>query len=62
MLGDKLMNCSFQCFFKPFLGVKMTPKIVNLVYVHCHAHRLASACYYTAADLYSMVHETVKAL
>jgi len=36
--------------------------IVSLVSVHCRGHRLASASYYTAADLYSMVYETVKAL
>jgi len=33
-----------------------------MVFVHCHAHRLTSACYYTAADLHSMVYETAKAL
>jgi len=30
--------------------------------VHSHAHRFASASCYTAADLYSMVYETAKAL
>jgi len=37
-------------------------KIVSLVSVHCHGHRLASASYYTVADLYSTVYETAKAL
>jgi len=40
----------------------MEAKFVSLVTVHCHAHHLASACYYTAADLYSMVYETAKTL
>jgi len=29
--------------------------IVSLVSVRCHGHRLASASYYLAVDLYSMV-------
>jgi len=37
-------------------------KIVGMMSVHCHAHRLAPACYLPAADLYSMVHDTAKAL
>ena len=45
-----------------FLAQKLEAKIVSLVSVHCHAHRCASACYYTAADLYSMVYEAAKAL
>jgi len=45
-----------------FLGRKLEAKIVNFVSVHCHAHSLASVSYYTAADLYSMVYETAKAL
>jgi len=45
-----------------FLAQKLEAKIVSLVSAHCHAHRLASGCYYTAADLYSVVCETVKAL
>jgi len=44
-----------------FLAQKLEAKIVSLVSVHCHAHRLVSACYYPAADLYSMVYETAKA-
>jgi len=44
-----------------FLAQKLEAKIVSLVPVHCHAHRLASASYYIAADLCSMVHETAKA-
>jgi len=43
-----------------FLVQKLKAKIVSLVSVHCHAHRLASASYNTAADLYSMVCETAK--
>jgi len=38
-----------------FLAQKLEAKIVSLVTVHCHAHRLALASYYTAADLYSVV-------
>jgi len=45
-----------------FVGRKLEAKIISRLYVHCHAHRLDSACYYTAADLYSMVYETAKAL
>jgi len=41
-----------------FVTQKLEAKIVGMVPVHCHAYRLASACYYTAADLYSMVYET----
>jgi len=44
-----------------FLAQKLEAKIVSLVSVHCHAHRLVSACYYPAADLYSMVYGTAKA-
>jgi len=33
-----------------------------LVFGHCHAHRLASASYYTTADLCSIMYETAKAL
>jgi len=44
-----------------FLAQKLEAKIVSMVSVYCHAHRLASACYYTAADLYSTVYETAKA-
>ena len=40
----------------------MERKIVSLLPVHGHAHRFASASYYTAADLYSMLYETAKAL
>ena len=43
-----------------FLVQKLEGKIVSLVSVHCHAHRCASASYYTAADLYSMVYELRK--
>jgi len=45
-----------------FLAQKLEAKMVSMVSVHCHAHRLASACYYTAVDLYSMVYENAKAL
>jgi len=45
-----------------FLGQKLEAKIVILVSVHCNAHRLPSASYYTAADLYSVMYETAKAL
>jgi len=41
-----------------FSGAEVVGK--NLKYgvsVHCHAHHLASACYFPAADLYSMVYE-----
>jgi len=44
-----------------FLAQKLEAKIVSMVSVHCHAQHLASACYYTAADLCSMVCETAKA-
>jgi len=37
-------------------------KMVSFVIVHCHAHRLTLACYYTAADLYSVVYESAKAV
>jgi len=30
--------------------------------VHCRGHRLASASYYTAADLYNTVYKTAKTL
>ena len=45
-----------------FLAQKLKAKIVSMVSVHCHEYRLASACYYTAADLYSVACETAKAL
>ena len=45
-----------------FLAQKLEGKIVNLVSVNCHAHRLALASYYTAAVLCRMVYETAKAL
>jgi len=45
-----------------FLAQKLEAKIASLVFVHCHAHRLASASCYTAADLYSKVCETAKGL
>jgi len=45
-----------------FLAQKLKAKIVSMVSVHCHEYRLASACYYTAADLYSMAYDTAKAL
>jgi len=44
-----------------FLAQKLEAKIVNLLTVHCHAHRLALASYYTAADLYCMIYETAEA-
>ena len=44
-----------------FLVQKLEAKIVRMVSVHCNAHRLASTCYYTAAELYSMLYETSKA-
>jgi len=44
-----------------FLAQKLEAKIVSMVSVYCHAHRLTSASYYTAADLCSMVCETMKA-
>ena len=44
-----------------FLAPKLQAKIVRLVSVHRHAHRFGLS-YYTAADLYSMVYETAKAL
>jgi len=45
-----------------FLPQKSEAKIVSLVSVHRHAHRFALASITTAADLYSMVYETAKAL
>jgi len=45
-----------------FLPQKLEAKIVSLVSVHFHAHRLALAFYYAAADLHSMVYETAKAI
>ena len=45
-----------------FLAQKLEAKIVSLVSVHCHAHRLASASYYAVADLCSIMYETTKAL
>jgi len=41
---------------------KLEAEIIRMVSLRCHAHRLASACCYTAEDLYSMVYETAKAL
>ena len=43
-----------------FLVQKLEAKIVRIVSMHCHAHRLASASYYIATELYSMVYETAK--
>ena len=43
-------------------GHKLEVKIVSLVSVHCHAHRLALASYNTVTDFYSMVYETAKVL
>jgi len=34
-----------------FLALNLEVKIVSMVSLHCHAHRLASAYYCTAADL-----------
>ena len=45
-----------------FLAQKLEAKIVSMVSVHCHVHRLASACYFPAAHLYSVVYETANAL
>ena len=45
-----------------FLAQNLEAKIESMVSMHCHAHRLALAFYYTAADLYSVVYETAKAL
>ena len=45
-----------------FLAQKLEAKIVRMVSMHCQAHRLVSAFYYAAADLYSMVYETAKEL
>jgi len=45
-----------------FLAQKLEAKFVSMASVHCHEHRFASACYYTAADLCNMVYETAKAL
>ena len=36
------------------LAQKLEAEIVRMVYVHCHAHSLASACFCTAANLYSV--------
>ena len=36
------------------LAQKLEAEIVRMVYVHCHAHRLASASFCTAANLYSV--------
>ena len=43
-----------------FLAQKLEAKIVRMVSVHYHVHRLVSACYYAAADLYSLVYELRK--
>jgi len=43
------------------LSQKYEAKLANMLSVHSHAHRLASASYYTAAELYNMVCETAKA-
>jgi len=45
-----------------FLAQNLEVKIASMVSVHCHAHRLASTCYFPDAGLYIMVYETVKAL
>jgi len=47
---------------RSFLAQNSEMKIVSMVSVHCHEHRLASACHFPAADLYSMVNETAKAI
>jgi len=39
---------------------QLEAKITRMVSVHCNAYRLTSTCYYTAAELYSMVYETAK--
>jgi len=44
------------------MAQKLEAKIVSLVSVHCHAHRLSSAYNYTAAELYSKVYKIAKAL
>jgi len=36
------------------LAQKLEAEIITMESVHCHAHRLASGCCYTAADLYSV--------
>jgi len=36
------------------LAQKLEAEILRMVSVRCHAHRLASACCYTAAYLYSV--------
>jgi len=36
------------------LAQKLKAEIIRIVSVHCYAHRLTSACCYTAADLYSV--------
>jgi len=41
---------------------KLEREIIRMVPVHCRTHRLSSVSYFTAADLYSMVYETAKAL
>jgi len=45
-----------------FVAQSLEAKIESMVSVHCHAHRLPLASHYTAADLYSVVYETAKAL
>ena len=45
-----------------FAAQKLKVKIVSLVYVHSHVYRFALASCYSAAELYSLVYETVKAL
>jgi len=44
------------------LAQKLEAEIIRMASLRCHAHRLASACCYTAADLYSTEDETAKAL
>jgi len=44
------------------MAQKLEAKIVSLVYMHCHSHSFASASCYSAAALYSVVHEIAKAL
>ena len=43
-----------------FLEQKLEAK-KSLISVYCHAHHLSAVSYYTAADLYSVVYETMKA-
>jgi len=45
-----------------FLAQKLEAKAESMIFVHCHAHRLGSACYFSTADLYGMAYETAKAL